>query len=106
MLSLLSLLAILGTSPLANAWASDNHTCAILPRYYSCETPVLNALQKGYDTCCTPTEGLVLVTQFWNTHTGLEAQGSRLPKEAWGIHGLWPDRCDGTYGQYCDLDRQ
>lgn len=45
-------------------------------------------------------------SQFWQTYTGLEKQGSVLPKESWTIHGLWPDRCDGTYGQYCDLGRQ
>ena len=106
MFALFSLLAALASAPSTLAWASDNHTCAILPRYYSCEKPVLNALAQGYDKCCTPTEGLVLVTQFWNTHTAREGQGSVLPKEAWGIHGLWPDRCDGTYGQYCDLARQ
>jgi ribonuclease T2 len=44
--------------------------------------------------------------QFWNTYTGLEKNGSFLPNGSWGIHGLWPDRCDGTYGQYCDLARQ
>jgi hypothetical protein len=40
--------------PLANAWVSDNHTCALQERFYSCEVPN-NTL---VDTCCTPTEGL------------------------------------------------
>jgi len=26
--------------------------------------------------------------------------------ETWTIHGLWPDNCDGSFTQYCDLSRQ
>jgi hypothetical protein len=58
--ALLSLLA----AP-ALAWQYDNHTCAILPQYYSCE--LSNSTLKTYDTCCTPVQGLVLVTQYWDT---------------------------------------
>lgn len=103
MLALATVAALLAP-PSVLAWQSDNHTCAILPRYYSCELP--NATLPTYDTCCYPTQGLVLITQFWNTYTGNEKNGSVLPKDSWGIHGLWPDRCDGSYGQYCDLSRQ
>jgi ribonuclease T2 len=48
----------------------------------------------------------VLQTQFWDTYTGLESQGQLLPQGSWGIHGLWPDNCDGSYNEYCDLSRQ
>lgn len=58
MLSYISLLAIIPALALARG---DNHTCAVLPRLYSCE--ISNSTLKSYDTCCTPTEGLVLVTQ-------------------------------------------
>jgi len=60
------------------------------------------------DTCCSPTPGgLVLQTQFWDTFTGLESQGQFLPDDStWTIHGLWPDFCDGSFTQYCDLSRQ
>lgn len=77
-------------------------SCASQPSVYSCEntTPITN-------TCCSPTPGgLVLATQFWSTYTGLEDKGQKLPKGAWTIHGLWPDNCDGSYEQYCDLSRQ
>ncbi|CAG8972141.1 hypothetical protein HYALB_00008147, partial [Hymenoscyphus albidus] len=47
-----------------------------------------------------------LSTQFWSTYTGLESEGQVLPKGSWGVHGLWPDFCDGSFGQYCDLSRQ
>ncbi|WWC68247.1 uncharacterized protein I206_102170 [Kwoniella pini CBS 10737] len=86
---------------IVKAWNSDNHTCALTKPIFSCEnqTTIL-------DTCCTPTEGLVLITQYWDTYTGLESEKSFLPLNSWTIHGLWPDRCDGSYGQYCDLSRQ
>ncbi len=48
----------------------------------------------------------MLATQFWSTYTGLERHGQKLPKESWTMHGLWPDNCDGSYGQYCDFSRQ
>ncbi|KAG7452371.1 ribonuclease T2 [Guyanagaster necrorhizus] len=76
--------------------------CALQTPTYSCEnTTVIN------NTCCSPTPGgLVLVTQFWSRYTGLEKQGQLLPRGSWTIHGLWPDNCDGSYEQYCDLSRQ
>ncbi|TFK56687.1 ribonuclease T2 [Heliocybe sulcata] len=76
--------------------------CVNAPLTYSCENTTAIA-----NTCCSPTPGgLVLQTQFWSTYTGLEAQGQLLPKNSWTIHGLWPDNCDGSYEQYCDLSRQ
>ncbi len=77
--------------------SQDLHTypsiaaCAHQPAVWSCENtaPIAN-------TCCSPTPGgLVLATQFWDTHTGLERHGQKLPKGSWGIHGLWPANCDG-----------
>ncbi|KAL9601259.1 MAG: hypothetical protein Q9219_002664 [cf. Caloplaca sp. 3 TL-2023] len=53
------------------------------------------------DTCCfNAPGGQLLQTQFWDTNppTG--------PSDSWTVHGLWPDRCDGTYDQYCDPNRQ
>ncbi|OCF71019.1 hypothetical protein I204_08255 [Kwoniella mangroviensis CBS 8886] len=96
MYPLIALFAILPLIASTRAWSSDNHTCALTNPIYSCENTTAIV-----DTCCTPTEGLVLITQFWDSYTGLEDQGSALPKDSWTIHGLWPDRC-----QYCDLSRQ
>ncbi|GME71196.1 unnamed protein product [Ambrosiozyma monospora] len=52
---------------------------------------------SSVDTCCYETPGGVLLsTQFWDYDppTG--------PEDAFTLHGLWPDLCDGSYKQYCD----
>jgi ribonuclease T2 len=86
-----------GLSPL-------NHTCALQTPYLSCSA---SADPATVDTCCVETYGgLLLATQFWQTYTGYEAQGQINPKDSWTIHGLWPDFCNGSYTQYCDLKRQ
>jgi len=80
----------------------DLKACVNQPLEFSCENTT--AIQN---TCCSPTPGgLVLQTQFWSIWTGLEKQGQLLPKGSWTIHGLWPDNCDGSFAQYCDLSRQ
>jgi len=48
----------------------------------------------------------VLSTQFWQTWTGLESKGQKVPGDTWTLHGLWPDFCNGSFTQYCDLTRQ
>ncbi|TVY58979.1 Ribonuclease T2-like 1-A [Lachnellula cervina] len=78
-----------------------NHTCQLQTPFLSCSA---NAYPNITDSCCTETYGgLVLSTQLWNTYTGLESQGQLLPKNSWSLHGLWPDFCNGSYTQYCDL---
>ncbi|CAI6339092.1 unnamed protein product [Periconia digitata] len=52
------------------------------------------------DLCCfNAPGGQMLQTQFWDTNppTG--------PSDSWTLHGLWPDRCDGTYDANCDSSR-
>ncbi|PCH34006.1 ribonuclease T2 [Wolfiporia cocos MD-104 SS10] len=80
----------------------DISSCLAQPLIYSCENTTAVT-----DTCCTPSPGgQVLQAQFWDTYTGRESYGQLLPKGSWGIHGLWPDNCDGTWNSYCDLSRQ
>ncbi|KAI8629507.1 ribonuclease T2 [Xylariaceae sp. FL1651] len=83
---------------------TDNHTCSLVTPVLSCS----DGAQAGLiDSCCAETfGGLILQTQFWNTYTGLESEGQLLPRDSWTIHGLWPDFCNGSYTQYCDLSRQ
>ncbi|KAJ8104807.1 hypothetical protein ONZ43_g7681 [Nemania bipapillata] len=84
--------------------STANHTCSLGPTVLSCSSRAEPGL---VDTCCAETYGgLVLQTQFWDTYTGLESTGQLLPKNSWTIHGLWPDFCNGSYTQYCDLTRQ
>ncbi|KAH7886151.1 ribonuclease T2 [Phlebopus sp. FC_14] len=93
--------AVEATSNLPRTYP-NTQACVGLPLQYSCEnvTTLVNS-------CCNVVKGgLVLQTQIWDTYTGLEEQGQLLPAESWGIHGLWPDNCDGSYDQYCDLSRQ
>ncbi|ELR10384.1 hypothetical protein GMDG_00797 [Pseudogymnoascus destructans 20631-21] len=52
------------------------------------------------DLCCfNAPGGQLLLTQFWDTAP------STGPVDAWTIHGMWPDRCDGTYDANCDASR-
>ena len=69
--------------------SNENHTCVLSPDYKSCSR---QATPEKVDTCCVETfGGLLLLTQFWNTYTGLEKEGQLLPRASWGVHGLWPD---------------
>lgn len=81
-----------------------SNKCQSLKNELSCST----LAQSGtVDGCCVETfGGLVLSTQFWDTYTGREAEGQLLPKNTFTLHGLWPDFCNGSYTQYCDLTRQ
>ncbi|CAA9964407.1 ribonuclease T2 precursor [Pyrenophora teres f. maculata] len=80
-----------------------SHTCQIQEPLLSCPSQDPSKV----DSCCVETfGGLVLSTQFWNTYTGREAEGQFQPKSHWTLHGLWPDFCNGSYTQYCDLTRQ
>ncbi|KAI8930602.1 hypothetical protein NX059_012212 [Plenodomus lindquistii] len=49
--------------------------------------------------CFNAPGGQLLQTQFWNT---APATG---PDDSWTLHGLWPDRCDGTHDAKCDPTR-
>lgn len=74
------------------------------------EEPLLSCPPQSpsdVDSCCVETfGGLLLTTQFWDTYTGLESEGQLLPENTWTLHGLWPDFCNGSFTQYCDLTRQ
>ncbi|CAI7673887.1 unnamed protein product [Penicillium discolor] len=55
----------------------------------------------GQDTCCfNYPGGQMLQTQFWDVDPALG------PEDAWTIHGLWPDHCNGGFDQFCDSGRK
>jgi ribonuclease T2 len=90
------------TTVLAGSACGPN--CHLAKPELSCSAAAQPAL---VDSCCVETfGGLVLSTQFWDTYTGLESEGQLLPENSWTLHGLWPDFCNGSWTQYCDLNRQ
>lgn len=94
---------------LSLAVASSVHT--VLASKCHPGKPVLScsagAQPELVDSCEVETfGGLVLSTQFWDTYTGLESEGQLLPEKSFTLHGLWPDFCNGSWTQYCDLNRQ
>lgn len=101
MLSMLSALAVALAPALAAAsGVLDKFECVYAATQLSCHADF------GFGSpalCCYngPIEqggvanGLFLSTQFWDTDP---ATG---PSDSTTIHGLWPDRCDGSYDQYC-----
>lgn len=68
----------------------------------SCPMPQLSCHNTTVveNLCCfNAPGGQLLQTQFWDTSP---ATG---PDDSWTLHGLWPDRCDGTYDANCDSSR-
>ncbi|KAL5345173.1 Ribonuclease T2 precursor (RNase T2) [Pseudogymnoascus australis] len=73
------------------------------PAPMSCSNPQLSChnTTAQADLCCfNAPGGQLLLTQFWDTDP------STGPADAWTIHGLWPDHCDGTYDANCDPSRE
>lgn len=49
------------------------------------------------NSCCFEYPGGVLLqTQFWDYYPPIG------PDDMFTLHGLWPDRCDGDFDQFCD----
>ncbi|KFY24930.1 hypothetical protein V493_04933 [Pseudogymnoascus sp. VKM F-4281 (FW-2241)] len=92
------------------------------PAPMSCPDPQLSCHNTTVQTdlCCfNAPGGQLLLTQFWDTDpsTGnyepldfstpfISLLTHLGPADAWTIHGLWPDRCDGTYEANCDPSRE
>lgn len=100
-LAVAALCSLTTASVLHVSTPASSDTCALQEPLRSC------AVTGEVNSCCVETKGgLVVNTQYWQTETGREDAGQKLPADSWTIHGLWPDFCDGTWDQYCDLSRQ
>lgn len=80
--------------PIPLAKIFDNHECPIdIPLSCSNKTEVTNS-------CCFEYPGgILLQTQFWDYYPPIG------PSDMFTLHGLWPDKCDGSYEQFCDDSR-
>ncbi|KAL1303264.1 hypothetical protein AAFC00_006677 [Neodothiora populina] len=78
----------------AQGWESNAPTCSPDVPISCRNTSVVDNL-----CCFNAPGGQMLQTQFWdvNPPTG--------PSDAWTVHGLWPDLCDGSYDANCDDSR-
>ncbi|KAJ1931629.1 hypothetical protein GGF37_007327 [Kickxella alabastrina] len=92
----ITILALALALPLGASFPSDSpaqpETCPL--GVISCSTRSV-----GVDSCCSPTYGLLVLTQQWHTELG--------PSDEFTLHGLWPDTCSGqqTGNSGCDSSR-
>ncbi|EJC98332.1 ribonuclease T2 [Fomitiporia mediterranea MF3/22] len=88
--------------PHAGEKTSEVHTRTRLKQSDECPNPpILSCSTKAdeTDSCCVSIPGGVLVhAQFWDLDFGVA--------DSWGIHGLWPDKCNGQFYENCDSSRK
>ncbi|KAI9296318.1 RNase Sy [Neoconidiobolus thromboides FSU 785] len=66
----------------------------------ACSNDIRSCSASATDTCCSPKLGLLVLALQWYPGLG--------PKDAFTVHGLWPNNCDGSFGPNngCDSTRQ
>jgi len=75
---------------------------ALAGRHERCKdtTDQLSCSGSSTNTCCISSPGgLFQQVQFWDSNP------STGPAESWTIHGLWPNNCNGSYSESCDVSR-
>lgn len=80
---------------LSDIWADEIKKCPVdIP--FTCTNTT-----EVKDSCCFEYPGGVLLqTQFWDYYPPVG------PDDMFTLHGLWPDRCDGQYDQFCDSSKE
>ncbi|KAJ9086289.1 hypothetical protein DSO57_1005566 [Entomophthora muscae] len=65
----------------------------------TCSSDTLSCSSQPADSCCTPSIGRIVLAQQWIERLG--------PSDAFTLHGLWPNYCNGTYppSTGCDSGR-
>ncbi|KAJ1841925.1 hypothetical protein H4S02_000352 [Coemansia sp. RSA 2611] len=53
----------------------------------TCPIDTISCQRADIDPCCSPTNGLLVLAQQWDTRWG--------PSDQFTVHGLWPDTCQG-----------
>ncbi|KAI8328358.1 RNase Sy [Chlamydoabsidia padenii] len=89
-------LAVISILSLASALPTLSHT----KEAASCPVNTLSCSSTAGGSCCSPTNGLLLLVQQWVQNYG--------PDDSFTLHGLWPDTCSGgqTGNSGCDSSRQ
>jgi len=66
----------------------------------SCPANLLSCAVPSSNTCCSPTYGIVVLSQQWIPNYG--------PSDAFTLHGLWPNTCSNgrAPGNGCDDSRR
>ncbi|KFZ09862.1 hypothetical protein V501_05462 [Pseudogymnoascus sp. VKM F-4519 (FW-2642)] len=98
-----SVITTTGSTVSSTSEAPTSSATTLPPTPMSCANAQLSCHNTTAvaDLCCfNAPGGQLLLTQFWDTAP------STGPADAWTIHGLWPDRCDGTYDANCDASRE
>ncbi|KAI9296315.1 base non specific RNase Rh [Neoconidiobolus thromboides FSU 785] len=66
----------------------------------TCSNDIRSCSASATDKCCSPDLGLLVLSLQWIPNLG--------PNNAFTLHGLWPNNCDGSYSPTdgCDASRQ
>ncbi|KAI8060865.1 RNase Sy [Gongronella butleri] len=88
----LTAVALALTAPLAMALPLEARA--------TCPLNALSCSSTAGGSCCSPTNGLLILVQQWIPGWG--------PSDGFTLHGLWPDTCSGgqTGSSGCDSSRQ
>ncbi|KAJ1962372.1 hypothetical protein GGI12_002690 [Dipsacomyces acuminosporus] len=65
----------------------------------TCPVDTISCSGGDVDPCCSPHNGLLVLSQQWDTRWG--------PADSFTVHGLWPDTCSGKQlpSNGCDRSR-